>query len=176
VVLVLGLIYVLGAGGVQGFAYLADRPLSVVPHSLATGLALLVALPLSLWWVRNLVRVWRAEDERKPAGIYASPWAPPADAHDASEGWTERAVNTARNGTAIIAWLIFLWMLGQAQLPVAANDPAAGILVIALVAIVGRLAYIRLVNRVGDNRQAWADRPPSGCARAWGVWGNPRPL
>lgn len=153
VLVVVGLIYLLGKSGVHGFAYLADRPLSVVPHSLATGLSLLVALPLSVWWLRDLRREWAAEDERKAAaaaGTYDPPWLRPARVDRASERWVEKATRTARNSTAVVAWLVFLWTLSQAEQPVAANDPTAGIFVVALVAIAGGLAYLRLDDRVGD--------------------------
>jgi hypothetical protein len=180
--IVLALVYVLGAGGVQGFGYLAAHPLSVVPHSAMTGIALLVAVPLSVWWIHDIVRVWRTEDERRQRernlsflrGVASGAWTPPpgfegdlsraraARFMEESEhepapppdvpGRLSRSVRGGRNGLAVAAWLVVLWTLGVSLHQVAANDPSAGALVAALVAFLGGLAYLRLTYGGKEDR------------------------
>jgi hypothetical protein len=187
-VLVLSLIYVVSAGGVHGFTYLADRPLSLVPHFPATGVALLVALPLSCWWIRDLRRTWHVEDEhrrresnlRYARAVASGAWTPPpgfaADLYRARGPSAVEAPEPLelpepryrrlrkvsaglRNALAVAAWIVFLWTLGVAFHQVAANAPSAGVLVIVATAAVGLVAYARLVRYLGDERQMWIAAP-----------------
>jgi hypothetical protein len=187
-VLVACIVIVAVAGGLDGGSYLVQHPGAVVPHAVATTAALLVALPLSIWWARDVLSRWRVEDEQRRRGeeLEAARWAV-----DEPEGWLPKQFDTplfrqraasivqnyepvpmpqppsrlaklgasARNAVACAAWLVFLWTLGSSLHQVAANDPAAGVLVVAVVALIGATAYFSLVKRFGDDKQTWIGSP-----------------
>src|SRR5690348_12685629 len=76
-VLVAAIVIVAVAGGLEGGSYLVQHPGAVVPHAVATTAALLVAVPLSIWWASDVLDRWRLEDEqrRRDEELEAARWA-----------------------------------------------------------------------------------------------------
>jgi hypothetical protein len=186
--LVAALVVVAAGGGFAGASYLVQHPGAVVPHAAATTAALLVAVPLSIWWASDVLGRWRLEDEqrRRDEELQAAQWAVKDP-----ESWLPKEFDTprfrqrapstvknyepvsmpqppgrlaklgtgTRNAVACVAWVVFLWTLGSSVHQVAANDPAAGVLVVAVLALIGATAYFSLVRRFGDDRQMWIGSP-----------------
>jgi hypothetical protein len=177
-IIVLALVLVLVTGGASGASYLAQHPGALVPHNPLAWIGLVIALPVTVWWVRGLSRDARLEREQrqraeeiwhleavaegvvKPSGLEADVERAQAReqlAHLKAAPDPESPAPTTGLRYAVIAlgalaWLVFLWFFAVALHQVAANDPAAGVFVPAVALIAVAVVYFRSYAGMGDER------------------------
>lgn len=169
--LVILVLYLLGAGGVEGFVGVWRHPLSFVPHDWITAVGVLVGLPLLVVWIREVQENRRSEDDLQNAksaltsrlyrerGEWPSDWELEQEHADELPSLRERsrlrvAGELTRDVVACAAAAVVVYRLVFAFSQGAANAPWAAVVLVLVVAGASYLVFTYVEKQVKGERRS----------------------